>query len=255
VAKLYYNVRSLFIYHNYDSTAYWKKRSVSCAGQSRVLWQNEQYNILYRELQKDILAAFIPKIVDEKKIHILDVGCGIGVVAKMLVNIYPEILVDAIDFPEMTCIAKIENPHERIKYLESSAEDYINEENQYKLIISSGCYSSIRDIDKMKKSIINGIKMIDPCGTILMIDPFHKWSYLARVRFSSGDMIRFMKTQGFVVVHKGGVLFWPFRVLLCNPNYQESKLPKRFKQGEWLLKKFGQHFWADYKILAFKKIL
>jgi 2-polyprenyl-3-methyl-5-hydroxy-6-metoxy-1,4-benzoquinol methylase len=253
LAKSYYFIRSLFIYHNYDSTSYWKKRSLSCVGQSRVLWQNEEYNLLYRNIQKDILSNFIP-ITGGSSFHVLDVGCGIGIVSKMLIEINPDISVDAVDFPEMIRIARIENPSDHITYVESCAEDFLDSSRQYQLVLSSACYSAIRDIDKMKKAVVNGIQMLAPGGTIVMIDPLHKWSYLARVRFSSRDMVRFMKNHGFVLAHKGGVLFWPYRLFLCNTNYGGERLSKSFKQGEWLLGKLGRHLWADYKVLAFRKI-
>jgi len=246
------SIKKIFIYTNYDLTEYWKKRA-NDPDQAAVLWQNQEYNRLYREIQREIIARFLPNNLNSEY-HILDIGCGIGVVAKMLTNYNPLIVVDAVDFSEMIQVAKSKNPSARITYIESSAEDYFNHGKKYDLIISSACFSAIRDVNSMKKAIINCIKMLKDDGTILMLDPLHRWSYLARVKFNSNDMEAFLKQNNLELVYKSGALFWPYRVLLANSKYSGATLEKKFKRGEWLLSKFGQHFWADYKILAFKKI-
>jgi 2-polyprenyl-3-methyl-5-hydroxy-6-metoxy-1,4-benzoquinol methylase len=244
--------RDLFVYTTYDSTEYWKRRAVNCQGQQRVLWENEEYNCLIRKVQKTIIERFI-KEQESKELRVLDIGCGIGIVSRMIVDSGPNIFVDAVDFPEMIQSAANENPHVRIRYIESSAENYLDLAKQYNLILSSTCYSSIRDVQKMKIAVLNAVQMLDRDGTLLMIDPFHSWSYLARVKFSSKEMTNFMADHGFQIQFKSGMLFWPFRKFLANPKYSGKRLERRFKQGELLLSLFGKHFWADYKVLAFKK--
>ncbi len=251
VINCFFKAKRLFVYTNYDSTAYWKKRAQD-PGQAAVLWKNQEYNALYRIIQKKILYEFLPE-KSEKAVRILDIGCGIGIVSKMLVDYHPLIHVDAVDFPEMIQIAKQQSPSPQISYIESSAEDYCNRQKEYDFIISSACFSAIRNIPTMEKAIMNCTKMLDEKGIIIMIDPFHRWKYLARVKYNSKDVEKYLNKLGFKLIHKSGVLFWPYRELLANSTVCGDALERRFFQGEWLLSKLGNHYWADYKILAFRK--
>jgi 2-polyprenyl-3-methyl-5-hydroxy-6-metoxy-1,4-benzoquinol methylase len=243
-------VHRVFKYDNYDATSYWKKRATSCEGEERVLWRNQQYNHLYRDLQREVLKGFTELSTD---LLVLDIGCGTGIVSKMITELNPYATVDAIDFHEMIEIAKEQNPSDRINYMISSAEDYFISDKKYHLIVSSACLSSMRDIAKMKKAVANAVRMVDENGTILMMDHFHKWNFLARAKFSSQDMIELMSAHGFKTCLKSGVLFWPYREWLANSTRSGSDLEQKFNQGERILAKLGRHFWADYKILAFRK--
>jgi len=238
----------LFTYNNYDSTKYWKSRAKG-RGQSSVLWKNENFNLLYREKQREIISGYMAN-----NIHILDIGCGTGYVAKIMLEINSTMQIDAVDFEEMIIEAKKRNDDKHINYIISSAEEFYDKSKQYDLILSSGCLSAIRDIDKLKQAIKNITLMTKDSGTILMIDPFHKWNYLARAKYSSGDVESLMQKLGFMLVKKSGVIFWPYRERYANSNKNMEILKKEFDKGENILNKLGAHFWADYKILVFKKI-
>jgi len=240
----------LFSYTQYDSSSYWKKRA-SNNGQSAVLWKNEEYNKLYRKKQSQIIKPYIIKL--KLNDNVLDIGCGIGVVSNMMTKINQNIDIDAVDFKEMIEVAKKKYPNTQVTYISSSAEAYYDELKKYSLIISSGCFSAIRDIETMKKAIANSAKMCKRNGTILMIDPFHRWNYLARVKFNSKEVEQYMNKLGFKLIEKSGVIFWPYREKFANSKLIGSELESEFEKGEKLLKRFGIHFWADYKILVFKK--
>jgi len=244
-------IKRCFVYSQYDYEVYWRRRAYG-SGQSRVLWTNEEYNQLFRELERDIIKPYVADLRPGE--HALDIGCGIGVVAKMMLEINPRILIDAVDFPEMIEVAKKENPAPQIQYIASAAEAYFNGHKKYRFILSSGCFSAIRDIEKMERAMDNCVRMLAPDGVILLIDPFHKWNYLARAKYSPRQVIRFMRARGCILIEKSGVLFWPYRVWLCNSNLRGEKLKRRFLQGERLLEILGKHAWADYKVLAFRKI-
>ena len=247
---LIHGIKRVFQYPQYDSSVYWRERARGSEG-SRVLWSNEGYNQLYRRIQRGVIETFLINL-DENSL-VLDVGCGTGVVARMITELKSNIFVDGIDFPEMIQIAKRENPSARISYIESSAEEYFDPGKHYELVISSACFAAIRDILKMEQAITNCIRMLDEGGIVLMMDPFHRWNYLARVKYSSRQLIRFMKQRGFELTLKSGVLFWPYREWLANSNYHGAELERKFAQGEKLLSCFGKVLWADYKILAFRK--
>lgn len=77
-------------------------------------------------------------------------------------------------------------------------------------------------------------------GAVLMIDPWHRWSFLARGRAKLGrrDVERAAGEEGFRLVGQGGPLFWPLGDLYSN--------------GERLLAPLGPDPWSDYRVLAFR---
>lgn len=243
-------LRRALVYRDYDAGAYWRQRAGE-QGEARVLWRNEAYNRCYRRRQQELLEAFLPEMAHEYRV--LDIGCGIGTVAKMLVQ-HPLIRVDAVDYREMIAAARRENPSPRITYIASSAEDYYDPHIRYDLVLSSACFSAIREIDKLRRAIRNCAAMTAPGGHMLMLDPFHRWNYLARSKFSARQVIALMDSLGFTCVLKSGVLFWPYREWLANSALPPETIKKQFDRGERLLKLLGAHLWADYKILGFVKI-
>ncbi|MCB5187694.1 class I SAM-dependent methyltransferase [Methylobacillus caricis] len=247
---VFLRIKKLFIYTNYDSSQYWKKRA-SDPGQAAVLWKNIEYNHLYRIEQEKILAPYVMAL--PAGATVLDIGCGIGIVAELILKLNPNVLVDAVDFPEMISVAKSRYQHTGVTYISSSAEEYRSRGKQYDLIISSACYSAIRDISKLEIALENACSMVKEGRKIIMIDPFHRWSYLARAKYGSQNVITFMSKQGLTIEFISGVLFWPFRDWLANSNMEGATLKRQFEKGEKLLKLLGRHFWADYKILVFRK--
>lgn len=238
--------RRMLRYRQYDAEAYWRQRAAE-KGQARVLWRNEVYNALFREAQQQILERFLPS--DPQNFRVLDIGCGIGIVAKMIDR--PGIRIDAVDFEEMIAVAGQENSSKRITYIPGSAESYCPKDRQYDLIVSSACFSAIRDIAKLETALDNAAAICAPRGRILMIDPFHRWNFLARAKYNSSQVVSHMEQHGFELLRKSGVLFWPYREWLANAEMPEPLLRKRFARGENLLKLLGRHFWADYKVLLF----
>ena len=105
----------------------------------------------------------------------------------------------------------------------------------------------------MKKAISNASRMVNDNGVILMIDPFHKWNYLARVKFNSKDVEKYMNGLGFKLTKKSGVIFWPYRDKYANSNLKMEDLKEKFDKYERILHLLGSQFWADYKILEFRK--
>jgi 2-polyprenyl-3-methyl-5-hydroxy-6-metoxy-1,4-benzoquinol methylase len=243
------SLKKMLFYNNYDSNTYWKSRAKS-EGQLSVLWLNEHYNRLVRNSEMEIIN---PYLKDLKNAKILDIGCGTGYLSNTLVNKNPLIQIDAVDFEEMILEASKRNSHERITFISSSAEDYFKEDNYYDLIISSGCFSAIRDINSMKNAITNSCRMIKPGGKILMIDPFHASNLLARAKIGARSIIKFVRSRGMNLELYSGILFWPYRLFLSQSEENDQIVEKKFNRGEKLLDVLGNRFWSDYKVLVFKK--
>lgn len=244
------HLRRALFYRDYDAEAYWRARAAQ-PGQASVLWRNETYNRCYRERQRDILAELSATLPDDARV--LDVGCGVGVVAEMLVELHPTLSVDAVDYPEMIAVARRERDHLRITWHEGSAEGWSPRGARFDMVLSSACYSAIRDLPAMWRAIDTGAVMVAPGGRMVMMDPFHRWAYLARARVSSGEIARRLTGRGFVLERRSGVLFWPFREWLANADLPADTVERRFALGERLLRLLGPHAWGDYKILVFRR--
>jgi 2-polyprenyl-3-methyl-5-hydroxy-6-metoxy-1,4-benzoquinol methylase len=240
----------LFVYRQYDSSAYWRARAAG-SGQGRVMWQNEEFNELYRGVQREILRPYVTSLPAHARV--LDIGCGIGVVARMIVDLHPTADVDAVDFPEMVKAAEAEYAGDRIRYIASSAEEYLANDRRYDLVLSSGCFSAIRHVPTMESAVANAIEMLARPGLLIMIDPFHRWNYLARVKYSAREMIAFVEARGPRLMCKSGVLFWPYRDRLAGSTRRGADLARQFERGERWLRLLGQHAWADYKVLVFRQ--
>lgn len=245
-----YRIRRLLIYDRCDSSEYWRSRA-SYPGQSAVMWKNQEYNNLYRKIQYDFLRPYVTSLPSNARV--LDVGCGIGIVSEMMLSMNRRITVDAVDFQEMIEVAKSRVCHERIRFIASPVESYYLGESTYDMVLSSGCYSAISDIQKLEKAMANGAKMLKPGGFMIMMDPFHRWNYLARAKYGTKDVIQFLDRYNLVIEVNSGALFWPFREWLANSKYTGQVLENRFYLGESLLATLGRRFWADYKILVFRK--
>lgn len=230
---------------------YWRGRAEGTETSS-VLWSNENYNLMVRKKQKVILNEFVKNLKEGSKI--LDMGGGTGDITDIILDTNPNISIDLVDFPEFIKRNSIKYENEkRVNLFASSAENFIPNGKSYDLIISSACYSMIKDKSKFWKSIDNLYSLTNKGGLVIMMDSFHRTKFLARVRVSYEAVVDKMQRNGFHVEKKSGFLFWPFRLFLANSSLSMGRIEKFFNFGEYLNTKFSSVFWGDYKLLIFRK--
>jgi SAM-dependent methyltransferase len=239
----------IFGYHNSsDNSNHWRSRAAH-SGSSAVLWNNKYYNNLVREKQIFWFNQYLADLPKNKTV--LDFGCGVGYVSKIIVKVNNSIYIDGVDFKEMVSEARIRNHNKQIQYIPLSEWNTLNK--KYDFLLSSGTLSAIRD-DKIRMKTMEAFCNAAKSGTtVLMIDPFHKWSFLARAKMSRHEVIQFMQQRDFLVVHQSGMLFWPFRLFLSNSKWDEKSIKKWFHLGEKILNILGKKVWSDYKVLVFQK--
>ena len=244
-------LRRLVVPHDgRDNAAYWRSRA-QAEGSSAVLWTNADYNRLVREREFAAIGQWLAELPAHP--HVLDIGCGIGEVARWLLSQRDDLRVTGVDFPEMVARAQRELPAgERLRWVGLSAEGY-EDPGAFDMVLSSGCYSAIRDRRKCEEAMAAGCRSLRSGGLLVMIDPFHAWKYLARVRMGPAEVIAFMQARGLQLQAHGGMLFWPVREMLANSQSDAATVRRWFDRGEAWLALLGERAWSDYKILVFRK--
>jgi SAM-dependent methyltransferase len=244
-------LRRLIVPHDgRDNSAYWRGRA-QAEGTAAVLWTNAHYNRLVREREFATIAPWLARLPPTPQV--LDIGCGIGEVARWLLAQREDLRVTGVDFPEMVERAQRELPaFERLRWVGLSAEGYA-EPGRFDMVLSSGCYSAIRDRAKCEEAMDVGCRSLRSGGLLVMIDPFHAWKYLARVRMGPAEVVAFMQTRGLQLQAQGGLLFWPVREMLANSDADAETVRRWFWRGERWLALLGQKAWSDYKVLVFRK--
>ncbi len=199
-------------YRAQDPSKYWQSRALNSSGQTRVLWTNEEYNSLFRRREGELVRPYVESL--QTNARVLEVGCGIGIVANLLTEMHPTLAVDAIDLPAMIEFAQRERPNPRIRYIVSPADEYSNPNFKYDMILSSAGFSMIRRIEALEAAISNATSMIVPTGIVLMIDPFHRWNYLARAKYGfKGRYSADEETRPPLSLQGGALFFGP---IVCN---------------------------------------
>lgn len=233
-----------------DNSDYWRGRAKS-AGSAAVLWTNDHYNQLVRAAEFARIGPWLQRL--PARAQVLDVGCGIGAVSAWLLQQRVDLRVTGVDFPEMIERARAEvSANERMRWVGASAEAFV-EPGSFDLVLSSGCYSAIRDRAKCEQAIDAGCRSVRPGGLLFMIDPFHRWKYLARVRMSPSEVVAFVTARGFRLEEMSGMLFWPVREALANSDADAETVRLRFERGERWLARLGEVAWADYKVMVFRR--
>lgn len=233
-----------------EPTISWERRA-NLAGFYSVMWRNAYYNRLAHNDQISTIVKWLPQ---NKKKEVLDLGCGIGRLSGVLSRHFD--LVVGMDIEKMVFEAKKRNDFGNVSYLASTVKDLAFKKDSFDLILSMGCLSAACLAEELP-NVLGGIwHWIRPGGRLILIDPFHKWSFLARqCRLDWRDVARVLEDNNYRILHLGGLHFSLFRILLTFNQTSNWKVITNilYRLGEDFLRITSPIKFSDYKVIVGEK--
>lgn len=95
-----------------------------------------------------------------------------------------------------------------------------------------------------------------PGGRLMLIDPFHKWSFLARqCRLNWSEAVEILEDNGCRILHLGGLHFSLFRILLTFNRTSNWKVITNilYPLGEGFMGITSPIRFSDYKVIVSEK--
>jgi len=234
-----------------DNSEHWKSRATA-PGESAVWFKNEALNRCIRSAQFRILEPYLWKL--PQGAHVLDLGCGTGVVTRHMLQVRSDLRIVAIDFPQMIDRARAESvQYQGVEWICQSATEFKRFE-QFDLVVSVGSISMIRHEPDFWQAIENVSVSVVRGGIVLLIDPFHTSNFLARVKVSPTNVRRSLQARGFNVDQHRGITFWPLREMISNTNTNSNWTERLYCLGEAVIALPGLDLLSDYKVIIGEKL-
>lgn len=233
-----------------NPTEFWETRAGMPPFLS-VMWQNPYLNKLAHDDQCSTIVKWIPQ--KERKTA-LDLGCGTGRLSGLLSRNFD--LVVGVDIEKMALEAKKRNNFRNVVYVASTVQNLSLKSNSFDLIISMGCLSAACLAEELPDALTRVWSWLRPGGRLILIDPFHRWSFLARqCRLNWREVVTILENEGYRRFYLGGLHFFPFRVLLTFNRTSKWKTITNvlYPIGELFMSITSAIRLADYKVLVYEK--
>ncbi|HZU81955.1 MAG TPA: class I SAM-dependent methyltransferase [Polyangiaceae bacterium] len=242
----------------YGASAYWDARASARQGMARSLWPSNTFNALWDDRQRRLIARALGDLEGR---CVLDVGCGVGRMARFLAEERGAQRVVGVDFSAAT----VEAARRESGALVTSGIVTFEQADvvagldrvgvgAFDDAVVLGCLSvACRERAALERAMHNIARAVRPGGRVLLLEPIHRSPLLRRVLdLGLEDWIASANAAGLSLVHADRMGFFPVRLIFSVHDLPLALVAPVFRAGERLLDAAP---WlsplSDYKLLLF----
>ncbi|GAB4245701.1 MAG: hypothetical protein OHK005_11220 [Candidatus Methylacidiphilales bacterium] len=226
----------------YSQASYWNEKAELYLGDSVSMWRNPHVNQSYHAEQLNFL---LDSLGNPTGLRILDAGCGTGRMARELAARGAKVV--GVDFSDKTIdLARKLSPDGLIEYREGTVFD-LPVDGPFDAIVCTGVLSvachSEDDVCRVLR-VFHGA--MSPGGRLIVMEPFHTGPLRRVLKMSARDFIRILEANGFTLLGKKPLQFWPTRLLLAYVKWGRGFSQFFLKVGQWMLRRRIFQGFGDY---------
>jgi SAM-dependent methyltransferase len=244
----------------YGASSYWDARASARRGMARSLWPSNAFNVLWDRRQRQLLRRALGDVGGRS---VVDVGCGVGRVARWLAEERRTRYVLGIDFSAATVeAARVESSalvsSGLVRYEQGDVLHGFDALGigAFDDALVLGCLSvACRQRAELEQAMANIARLVHKRGRVLLLEPIHRSPLLRRIlNLGIEDWIACANSSGLSLVHADRMGFVPVRLFFSVRDIPRMVLAPLFDAGERLLDAAP---WlspaSDYKLLLFAR--
>lgn len=176
--------------------------------------KREEKNI---KLIEDI---FTTSGIDLNRVHkVLDIGCGVGFMARYLNERYGmEVMGVDVDPEQIECAEEYSKEHDEVHFAVADATQLPFEDNNFDLVMS---FMVIHHIGDWKRTLQEIRRVLKPQGTYIMYEITYPGFAVKALRsstekygiFSTDDILEYLEHNGFHILYKKKKKHLVFKIL------------------------------------------